>query len=66
MARQRCSICGHEDWPEKLLFCSFDQLWLCPRCCTYAGIADPSPRCPRCFRTVRALGNLEVDAEPCS
>lgn len=57
MSKQRCAICDREDWPEKLLFCETDGIWLCPRCCVVLGLADPQPRCPRCYH---GLGGREA------
>ena len=37
-------------------FCANDGMWFCPRCTVHLGLADPAPRCPRCYATL-ALEN---------
>lgn len=54
MPKQNCAVCGREEWQEKLLFCSVDEIWLCSRCCYFAGLNDPAPRCPRCRHQLQA------------
>lgn len=54
MSIQRCHVCGRQDWPDKLLYCPADGVWLCPRCCLHAGLADPVPRCPLCCHPVES------------
>lgn len=49
MSKPRCGVCDREEWPEKLLYCEADEMWLCSHCCYHLGLQDITPRCPRCF-----------------
>jgi len=49
MPRERCGVCGRDEWADALLFCEQDQMWICRRCCVHGGLADPAPRCPHCY-----------------
>ena len=30
-------------------FCPTDGMWVCNACTMHFGLADPTPRCPRCY-----------------
>jgi hypothetical protein len=40
--------CGVEGWVEAMSFCPTDGMWVCSTCTVRFGLADPTPRCPRC------------------
>lgn len=33
-------------------FCPTDGMWVCNACAVRFGLADPTPRCPRCYGTL--------------
>lgn len=44
----RCMGCGAEGRTEAMHFCPTDAMWVCSACAVRFGLADPTPRCPRC------------------
>jgi PHP family Zn ribbon phosphoesterase len=40
--------CGVEGWAEAMYFCPTDGMWVCRACTVRFGLADLTPRCPRC------------------
>ena len=44
-------------------FCAIDGMWLCLRCTVYLGLADPAPRCPRCYSALVPKASKELVGE---
>jgi DNA-directed RNA polymerase subunit RPC12/RpoP len=59
-ARQRCMACGAEGWTETMRFCPTDGMWVCAKCAVHLGLADPRPRCPRCYSALVSEASSEL------
>lgn len=54
--------CGAERWAEAMYFCPTDGMWVCSACAVRFGLADPTPRCPRCHGTMSTGGPTDSEA----
>ena len=46
-----------------MYFCSNDGMPFCSKCCLRLGLADPTPRCPRCYKQLRPMSNDALELE---
>ena len=53
--------CGAERWAETMSFCPTDGMWVCSACAVRFGLADPTPRCPRCHGALDADVGVSAD-----
>jgi hypothetical protein len=51
--------CGAEGWAEAMYFCPTDGMWVCRACAVRFGLADPTPRCPRCYAALLPNAGLQ-------